>query len=81
MSKPAGALSKSDMPIDRRSWQEIQADFFKHRTAHFAVGTEVRSNGVLGTITRESLDGGSRLVIEWVDGIITTIPNPNYRRN
>lgn len=72
-------LSKSDLPIDRRPIEEKLADFHRPTCQHFAVGTDVRSNGILGTITRESLDGGSRLVIEWADGIITTIPNPNYR--
>lgn len=77
----AGKISKSDLPIDRRSWEEKQAEFFTKRTEHFRVGTNVMWNNIVGTITRESLDGGSRLVIEWVDGIITTMPNPNFRSN
>jgi hypothetical protein len=35
-------ISKSDLPIDRRSWQEIQQDFFKQKSEHFAVGTRVK---------------------------------------
>lgn len=73
-------ISKSDLPIDRRSWQEIQADFFKKRTEHFAVGTRVVCNNLGGEILRESLDGGISLVVRWDNGTHTTIPNPKHRR-
>jgi hypothetical protein len=36
---------------------------------------------VRGTILRESLDGGTHLVVAWDNGTHTTIPNPNYRSN
>lgn len=76
-----GKLSKSDMPIDRRSWEELQKEFFTKKTEHFRVGTGVVCNNVRGTILRESLDGGTSLVVAWDDGTHSSIRNPNYRRN
>lgn len=35
-------ISKSDLPIDRRSVDEIMSDYFRHKTQHFAVGTSVK---------------------------------------
>lgn len=74
-----GKISKSDLPIDRRGWQEIQNDFFTKRTEHFTVGTGVVCNNVRGTILRESLDGGRSLVVAWDNGTHTTITNPNHK--
>jgi len=76
-----GKISKSDLPIDRRGWREIQKDYFKHKTQHFAIGTRVVCNNLGGLIIRKSKDGGTKLLVEWDDGTITPIPNPNYRGN
>lgn len=82
MGKPNGALSKSDMPIDRRPHHEIMQDFFNSGPClHFHVNTRVTCKGQGGLVERESLDGGQSLVVRWDDGTKSVIPNPNYRSN
>ena len=77
-----GKISSSNMPIDRRPHHEIMQSFFAGAPCmHFKVGTRVTCNNLGGEILRESLDGGTMLVVAWDDGTHSSIRNPNYRSN
>lgn len=79
-------ISKSDLPIDRRTLDERLADHFKHKTQHFKIGTKIKvahkAPGTILLVTIDRTDGLTALTVEWEDGSVSSIkPFALNRRN